>query len=79
MGEEEEKRRKKERKRRSQICKLWGVWNLLRSVWKSINFFCTIVWICLVLGIEIIDIWFGTLYLVYGLGLETPKLISCQG
>ena len=28
-------------------------------------------------GIEIIDIWFGTLYLMYGLGLETPKLISC--
>ena len=54
-----------------------GVWNLLRSVWKSIDFFCTIVWICLVLGIERIDIWFGTLYLVYGLGLESPKLISC--
>ena len=28
-------------------------------------------------GIERIDILFGTLYLVYGLGLETPKLISC--
>ena len=28
-------------------------------------------------GIESIDTWFGTLYLVYGLGLETPKLISC--
>ena len=28
-------------------------------------------------GIEHIDTWFGTLYLVYGLGLETPKLISC--
>ena len=29
-------------------------------------------------GIESIDAWFRTLYLVYGLGLETPKLISCQ-
>ena len=28
-------------------------------------------------GIERIDICFGTLYLVYDLGLETPKLISC--
>ena len=24
------------------------------------------------------DIWFRTLYLVYGLGLGTPKLISCM-
>ena len=28
-------------------------------------------------GIESIDTWFRTLYLVYGLGLETLKLISC--
>ena len=28
-------------------------------------------------GIESIYTWFETLYLVYGLGLETPKLISC--
>ena len=28
-------------------------------------------------SIESIDTWFGTLYFVYGLGLETPKLISC--
>ena len=28
-------------------------------------------------GIESIDTWFVTLYLVYGLGLETSKLISC--
>ena len=27
--------------------------------------------------IESIDTWFGTLYLVYGLSLETPKLFSC--
>ena len=52
------------------------VWNLLSSVWKSIDV-CTIVWVCLVLGIESINTWFGTLYLVYGLGLETPNLISC--
>ena len=24
------------------------------------------------------DTWFKTLYLVYGLGLGTPKLISCR-
>ena len=52
------------------------VWNLLSSVWKGIDF-CTIVWVCLVLGMKSIDTWFGTLYLVYGLGLETPKIISC--
>ena len=39
------------------------------GVWKSIdvNSF----------GIESIDTWFGTLYLVYSLGLETLNLISC--
>ena len=47
------------------------------GVWKSIDV-CTIVWVCIVLGIESIDTWFGTLYLVYGLGLETPNLISCR-
>ena len=29
-------------------------------------------------GIEIIDTWFRILYLGYGLGLGTPKLISCR-
>ena len=52
------------------------VLNLLSSVRKSIDV-CTIVWVCLVLGIESINTWFGTLYLVYGLGLETLNLISC--
>ena len=47
------------------------------GVWKSIDV-CTIVWVCIVLGIESIDTWFGTLYLVHGLGLGTPKLISCR-
>ena len=28
-------------------------------------------------GLESLDTWFGTLYFMYGLGLETPKLISC--
>ena len=28
-------------------------------------------------GLESLDIWFGTLSFVYGLGLETPNLISC--
>ena len=31
-----------------------------------------------IFGIESINTWFRTLYLVYGLGLETPKLIYCQ-
>ena len=53
------------------------VWNLLRSVWKSINFFLYNSMDFSSFGIKRIDIWFGTLYLVYGLGLETPKLISC--
>ena len=30
------------------------------------------------LGLESLDTWFRTLYLVYGLGLGTPKLISCR-
>ena len=47
------------------------------GVWKSIDV-CTIVWVCIVLGIESTDTWFRTLYLVYGLGLGTPKLISCR-
>ena len=34
------------------------------------------VWNLSSFGIESIDTWFGTLYFVYGLGLETPKLIS---
>ena len=29
-------------------------------------------------GLESVDTWFGTLSFVYGLGLETPKLISCR-
>ena len=49
-------------------------------VWNSSVFIWIIVWNSMDLssfGIESIDTWFGTLYLVYGLGLETPKLISC--
>ena len=29
-------------------------------------------------SLESLDTWFRTLYLVYGLGLETPNLISCR-
>ena len=29
-------------------------------------------------GLESLDTWFRTLYLVYGLSLGTPKLISCR-
>ena len=53
------------------------VWIL---VWKS-SVFCMeamhCVWNLSSFGIKSIDTWFGTLYFVYGLGLETPKLISC--
>ena len=82
--EEEEEKRKEERrkgKRRSQV------WNY---EYLYVNYVCMELvkfrmekyrflynsMVCLVLGIESIDTWFGTLYLVYGLGLETPNLIS---
>ena len=57
------------------------VWNLLSSVWKKYQFSytsmkTTCVWKSS-FGLESIDTWFGTLYFVYELGLETPKLISC--
>ena len=29
-------------------------------------------------GLKSLDTWFRILYLVYGLGLGTPKLISCR-
>ena len=29
-------------------------------------------------GLESLETWFRTLYRVYGLGLGTPKLISCK-
>ena len=29
-------------------------------------------------GLESLDTWFIILHLVYGLGLGTPKLISCR-
>ena len=29
-------------------------------------------------GLESLDTWFRTLYLVYGLGFGTSKLISCR-
>ena len=52
----------------------WVVWDLLSSVWKSVDF-CIIVWICVVL------VYKGQIhglepFLVYGLGLEALKLIS---
>ena len=49
-------------------------------VWKFTVFEWILVWNSMDLssfGIESIDTWFGTLYFVYELGLETPKLISC--
>ena len=50
------------------------------GVWKSSVLVWIIVWNSMELssfGLESIDTCFGTLYFVYGLGLETPKLISC--
>ena len=47
---------------------LYGTMNICMEtmgVWKS-SF-----------GLESLDTWVGTLYFVYGLSLETPKLISC--
>ena len=29
-------------------------------------------------GLKSLETWFRTLYLMYGLGLGTPKLISCR-
>ena len=29
-------------------------------------------------GLEILETWFRTLYIMYGLGLGNPKLISCR-
>ena len=29
-------------------------------------------------GLESLETWFRTLYLMYGCGLGTPKLISCR-
>ena len=29
-------------------------------------------------GLESLETWFRTLYIMYGLGLGTPKLISCR-
>ena len=45
----------------------WVVWDLsIVFVWKS-SF-----------SLDSLDTWFRTLYLMYGLGLGTPKLISCR-
>ena len=41
------------------------------------NYVCVCVWKSS-FGIESIDTWLRTLYLGYGLGLGTPKLISCR-
>ena len=54
----------------------WVVWDLLSYVWKKVDS-CIIVWKSS-FGLESLDTWFRTLYLVYGLGLGTPKLISCR-
>ena len=39
------------------------------GVWKSIDV-CTIVWVCLVLGIESINTWFGDSQTHFWLGLS---------
>ena len=63
MKEKKKKRREEGRKKEK----------IRSKVWKSSVF----IWYLSSFGIESIDTWFGNLYVVYGLGLETPKLISC--
>ena len=63
--EEEEKRRKKEKKKKITGMDAMNICMKTMWVWKS-SF-----------GLESLDTWFGTLYFVCGLGLETLKLISC--
>ena len=77
-GKREKKREEKKEGKEKKITRTMCVWNLLRSVRKSIGFLYNSMDLSS-FGIEIIDILFGTLYLVYGLGLENPKLISCYG
>ena len=47
-------------------CMEFGYGYVHMGVWKS-SF-----------SLDSLDTWFRTLYLVYGLGLGTPKLISCR-
>ena len=66
LGERENKNERKKKKRREERRKgkrRSQVWNLSMELSSF--------------GIESMDTWFGTLYFVYGLSLETPKLISC--
>ena len=68
---EEEEEEEEEKRRKKKITGMefeygymfWVVWKL----WEYGS---------LVLGLESLDTWFRTLYLVYGLGVGTPKLIS---
>ena len=41
----------------------WVVWDLLSSVWKSVDF-CIIVWMCS-FGLERLDTWFRTFSCVW--------------
>ena len=42
----------------------WVVWDLLSSVWKSIDFFYNIMDLCS-FGLERLDTWFGTFSCVW--------------
>ena len=83
--EEEEEKRKEERRKGKRRSHVWNYEYLyVNYVCMELVKFrmekCRFLYNSMDLssfGIESIDIWFGILYFVYGLGLETPKLISC--
>ena len=60
----EERKKKNKKKKKITGMETMGVWNLSMETMGVWNLS--------------MDIWFRTLYLVYGLGLGTPKLISCM-
>ena len=63
MKGERRGRGRRRREEEEEEAKQAKVWNFGFFVWK--------------LNLSM-DTWFRTLYLVYGLGLGTPKLISCR-
>ena len=61
-----EKRKEKKKKKKKITGMEFEYGYMPMGVWKS-SF-----------SLDSLDTWFRTLYLVYGLGLGTPKLISCR-
>ena len=83
--EEEEEKRKEERRKGKRRSQVWNYEYLyVNYVCMELVKFrmdkCRFLYNSMDLSsfaIESIDTWFRTFYLVYSLGLETPKLISC--